>query len=84
MPLAVTTPAPGSRIDQALTLAVLAMLIVGCFVVLQPFLTALVWAGWPYITAGAVLLDLPGQRGGNRRGDDQKAGGESSEGSAHG
>ena len=35
---------PSSRIDQALTLAVLAMLIVGCYLVLQPFLTALVWA----------------------------------------
>ena len=44
---------PPSRIDQALTLAVLAMLIVGCYLVLQPFLTALVWAAilctttWP-------------------------------------
>jgi predicted PurR-regulated permease PerM len=47
-------PTQSSRIDQALTLAVLAMLIVGCFVVLQPFLTALVWAAilctttWPF------------------------------------
>ena len=35
---------PPSRIDQALTLAVLAILIAGCFFVLQPFITALVWA----------------------------------------
>jgi predicted PurR-regulated permease PerM len=44
---------PPSRIDQALTLAVLAILIAGCFFVLQPFITALVWAAilctttWP-------------------------------------
>jgi predicted PurR-regulated permease PerM len=45
-----TTP---SRIDQSLTLAGLALLIVGCFLVLKPFMTALLWAGilcttaWP-------------------------------------
>ena len=44
---------PTFRIDSALTLAVLAILIVGCFLVLQPFLTAIVWAAilcatmWP-------------------------------------
>jgi predicted PurR-regulated permease PerM len=32
------------RIDSTLTLVVLAMLVVGCFLVLQPFLTAIVWA----------------------------------------
>ena len=42
-----------TRIDQILTLAVLALLIIGCFLVLQPFITALVWAAilcatsWP-------------------------------------
>jgi len=42
-----------TRIDQILTLAVLALLIVGSFLVLQPFLTAVVWAAilcatsWP-------------------------------------
>jgi predicted PurR-regulated permease PerM len=41
------------RIDSTLTLAVLALLIAGCFLVLQPFLTAIVWAAilcatmWP-------------------------------------
>ena len=62
-----TTPAPGSRIDQALTLAVLAMLIVGCFFVLQPFITALVWAAilctttWPlYLRLAARLRDRDG------------------------
>jgi predicted PurR-regulated permease PerM len=46
-------PAPTSRIDQALTLAGLALLIVGCFLVLKPFMTALLWAAilcttaWP-------------------------------------
>ena len=44
---------PTSRIDQTLTLAVLALLIVGCFLVLRPFMTALLWAAilcttaWP-------------------------------------
>ena len=42
-----------TRIDQLLTLAGLGVLIVGCFLVLQPFLTAVVWAAilcatsWP-------------------------------------
>jgi predicted PurR-regulated permease PerM len=46
-------PPPPSRIDQALTLAGLALLIVGCFLVLKPFMTALIWAAilcttaWP-------------------------------------
>jgi predicted PurR-regulated permease PerM len=60
----VTTPGTPSRIDQALTLAVLAMLIVGCFFVLQPFITALVWAAilctttWPlYLRLAARLHD---------------------------
>ena len=41
------------RIDQALTLAAIALLIVGCFVVLRPFMSALLWAAilcttaWP-------------------------------------
>ena len=40
-------------IDSTLTLVVLAILIIGCFLVLQPFLTAIVWAAilcatmWP-------------------------------------
>jgi predicted PurR-regulated permease PerM len=44
---------PPTRIDQMLTLAVLALLLVGCFLVLEPFLTAVVWAAilcatsWP-------------------------------------
>ena len=60
-------PLPPSRIDQALTLAVLAMLIVGCFFVLQPFITALVWAAilctttWPlYLRLAARLDDRDG------------------------
>jgi predicted PurR-regulated permease PerM len=56
------TPFLPSRFDQVLTLAVLAMLIVGCYLVLQPFLTALVWAAilctttWPlYVKLHARL-----------------------------
>jgi predicted PurR-regulated permease PerM len=33
-----------ARIEQWITLAVLAVLIAGCYLVLQPFLTALIWA----------------------------------------
>jgi predicted PurR-regulated permease PerM len=42
-----------TRVDQMLTLAGLGVLIVGCFLVLQPFLTAVIWAAilcatsWP-------------------------------------
>jgi predicted PurR-regulated permease PerM len=35
---------PPHRIDQTLALAALALIIVGCYLVLQPFLTALLWA----------------------------------------
>jgi predicted PurR-regulated permease PerM len=44
---------PPFRIDSTLTLVVLALLIAGCFLVLQPFLTAILWAAilcatlWP-------------------------------------
>ena len=46
-------PLSPSRIDQALSFAVLSAVIVGCFFVLKPFITALVWAAilcsttWP-------------------------------------
>jgi predicted PurR-regulated permease PerM len=62
-----TPHAPPSRIDQALTLVVLAMLIIGCLFVLQPFVTALVWAAilctttWPlYWRLTARLKDRNG------------------------
>jgi len=58
---------PPSRVDQSLTLVVLAMLIIGCFFVLQPFITALVWAAilctttWPlYWRVTARLRDRSG------------------------
>ena len=35
---------PSHRIDQTLALAALALIIIGCYVVLQPFLTAVLWA----------------------------------------
>ena len=35
---------PATRIDQMLTMVVLLVLIVGCLLVLQPFLSALAWA----------------------------------------
>ena len=58
-----TPPAPPSRIDQALTLAVLAMLIVGCYFVLQPFLTALVWAAILTTTTWPLYLRLSARLG---------------------
>ena len=51
-------PPPPSRFDQALTLAVLAMLIIGCYFVLQPFLTALVWAAILCTTTWPLYLRL--------------------------
>jgi len=50
--------------DQALTLALLAMLIVGCYLVLQPFLTALVWAAILCTTTWPLYLRLHGRLGG--------------------
>lgn len=52
------------RIDQALTLALLAMLIVGCYLVLQPFLTALVWAAILCTTTWPLYLRLHVRLGG--------------------
>ena len=58
---------PTFRIDNTLTLVVLAVLIVGCFLVLQPFLTAIVWAAilcatlWPLFAR--VTRWLGGRRG---------------------
>ena len=46
----------GGRIEQWITLAVLIVLIAGCYLVLQPFLTAVIWAivlcctTWPAFT----------------------------------
>ena len=42
-----------SRLDETITLVVLAILVVGVFMVVQPFLSAIVWAAvlaattWP-------------------------------------
>jgi predicted PurR-regulated permease PerM len=44
------------RIDQVATMAALALVVVGCFVILRPFISALLWAGivcyssWPLYT----------------------------------
>jgi predicted PurR-regulated permease PerM len=60
-------PISPSRIDQALSFAVLFAVIVGCFFVLKPFITALVWAAvlctttWPlYLRLAARLRDRDG------------------------
>jgi predicted PurR-regulated permease PerM len=60
-------PLSPSRIDQALSFAVLAAVIVGCFFVLKPFITALVWAAilctttWPlYLRLAARLRHRDG------------------------
>jgi predicted PurR-regulated permease PerM len=55
------------RIDQVVTLVVLAILVAGCFLVLRPFMTAILWAAilcatlWP-------LFDWTSGRLGGRRG----------------
>jgi len=57
-------PPQTSRIDQALTLAVLAMLIVGVYFVLRPFVTALVWAAILCTTTWPLYLRLRASFGG--------------------
>lgn len=47
-----------SRIDQILTLLVLGILIGGCFLVLRPFLTALLWAVVLCVTAWPLYEQL--------------------------
>ena len=54
-----------SRFDQALTLTVLAMLIVGCYLVLRPFLTALVFAAILCTTTWPLYLRLHVRLGGH-------------------
>ncbi len=52
------------RIDKTLTLVVLAILIVGCFLVLQPFLTAIVWAAILCATMWPLFVRVTGWLGG--------------------
>ncbi|MEO8536542.1 MAG: AI-2E family transporter [Betaproteobacteria bacterium] len=59
-------PVP-SRVDQVLTLVVLGMLIIGCFFVLQPFITALVWAAILCTTTWPMYVKLSARMG-NRAG----------------
>lgn len=54
------------RIDQTLTLVVLAVLIAGCFLVLQPFLTAIVWAAILCATMWPLFERTSGWLGGRR------------------
>lgn len=49
---------PTSRIEQTLTLALLTLLIVGCFFVLRPFLTAILWAMILAVTLWPLHLRL--------------------------
>jgi predicted PurR-regulated permease PerM len=56
----------GLRIDQTLTLVVLAILILGCFFVLQPFLTAIIWAAILCATLWPLFLWTSESLGGRR------------------
>jgi len=49
---------PAFRFDNTLTLVVLAFLIVGCFLVLQPFLSAIVWAAILCATVWPLFVHL--------------------------
>ena len=51
-------PLSPSRIDQTLSFTVLAAVIVGCFFVLKPFMTALVWAAILCTTTWPLYLRL--------------------------
>jgi predicted PurR-regulated permease PerM len=58
------TPNPPSRIDQVLTLAVLAILIIGCYFVLRPFLSAILWAAILCTTTWPLYVRLHARCGG--------------------
>ena len=49
---------PSPQFDRTLTLVVLALLIAGCFLVLQPFLTAIIWAAILCATIWPLYLRL--------------------------
>ena len=55
---------PPNRIEQALTLAMLAVLIAGCFLVLRPFLTAVLWAVVLAATTWPLFLRIQAWMGG--------------------
>jgi predicted PurR-regulated permease PerM len=55
---------PALRIDSTLTLVVLAILILGCFLVLQPFLTAIVWAAILCVTMWPLFVHVTRWLGG--------------------
>ena len=57
-------PPPPNRIEQTLTLAMLAVLITGCFLVLRPFLTAVLWAVVLAATTWPLHARLVGWLGG--------------------
>jgi predicted PurR-regulated permease PerM len=54
---------PSHRIDQTLALAALALIIVGCYLVLQPFLTAVLWAMILAVTLWPVQSRLAARLG---------------------
>ncbi len=55
---------PPPHIDRTLTLVVLAILIIGCFLVLQPFVTAILWAAILCATLWPLFLRLRDWLGG--------------------
>lgn len=55
---------PVNRIEQTLTLAVLAILIIGCFLVLRPFLTAVLWSMVLAVATWPVFVRVKGFCGG--------------------
>jgi len=57
-------PTPPNRIEQTLTLAMLVVLIGGCFLVLQPFLTAVLWALVLAVTTWPVYARIQDWLGG--------------------
>ena len=49
-------PAPGRRLERNLGLLALALLLVGCLVVLRPFISGLLWAVGRTLTRRSTLL----------------------------
>lgn len=57
---------PEVRMEQAIAIAVLAMLVIGCFLVLRPFISALMWAVILAYSTWPIFTWLEGKLGGRR------------------
>ncbi len=57
---------PGNRIEVAVSVALLGLLVIGCFIILQPFLAALSWSLILTLTTWPLFAWLEARLGGRR------------------